>query len=58
MEKKTIITTPYPTLEETAKKLGVPLWRARELKDLVVKHMAAERGAAKNGGKKSLKARV
>jgi hypothetical protein len=61
MEKKTVITTPYPTVEEVAKTLGVPLRRAREINRFVAEQsgraLAAAREAAMNGGKKRGRAR-
>lgn len=61
MERKTIITTPYPTLEETAKRFGVPLKRARELSELVAnrngRSLPAVKRTARKRGKKNPRTR-
>ena len=43
------VTTPFPTVEETAKILGVPLTRARQLSNLPETSITYGVGAKKRG---------
>jgi len=53
---KTIITTPYPSIEEVASELGVSKKRLRELRTIAGKIVKRERKARSRGGQ-SIRAR-
>jgi hypothetical protein len=56
MAAKTLITTPYPTVEEVASELGVSEDRVRELRLLAEKIVKPER-KARSRGARSIRAR-
>lgn len=61
MPKSVYVTTPFPTVEEVAQRLGVPDTQVRELVDLADRLMASrekESTAKRSAAKKSTKKRA
>jgi hypothetical protein len=54
MRKPVLITTPYPTTDETARELGISKKRQKELEKLALElhlKLKAERSATRKGSK-------